>query len=259
VTKVSPTHGVSPASAPPDATTLPPFPLTFDAETKEALVKPGDTNAFYVFRLTNTSPSAVVVDRVWTSCGCTAARLPSLPWVLAPEADGQIEVELDLRGKRGILSKSVYLYTPSAFKILTVNATVPDPMMAGLTDRLRNMQAAAADRQAVFRADCAPCHAEPGKGKLGRELFQAVCAICHEAEHRATRVPDLRALDHPPDAEHWRQWIRQGKTGTLMPAFAQAEGGPLTDEQVRSLVEYLGARDPARWPVPPPAPPPARP
>jgi hypothetical protein len=58
-------------------------------------------------------------------------------------------------------------------------------------------------------------------------------------------VPDLHALKHPTDAALWRKWITSGKgiipaqVGSMMPAFSQAEGGPLTEEQISSLVDYL--------------------
>ena len=52
-------------------------------------------------------------------------------------------------------------------------------------------------------------------------------------------VADLHNLKTPPNAEYWKFFIVNGKPGTLMPAFAQAHGGPLSDAQVASLVEYL--------------------
>jgi hypothetical protein len=52
-------------------------------------------------------------------------------------------------------------------------------------------------------------------------------------------VPDLKALKHPTNEEHWRKWIKSGRQGSMMPAFAKAEGGPLSDEQVESLVKHL--------------------
>jgi len=106
-------------------------------------------------------------------------------------------------------------------------------------DRTRIQQMVAIDRQAVFKGDCAKCHAEPTVGKMGHELYVAGCGICHDAEHRAAMVPDLRALKHPTNAEHWRQWITASKPGSLMPAFSQAHDGPLNDEQIASLVNYL--------------------
>jgi mono/diheme cytochrome c family protein len=227
---------------------LEPFPLIFDAEQQEITAEPGWTNLVFAFRFTNTSPTEVTLDRVHASCGCTTPRLAGLPWRLAAGTNGSFEVAMDVRGKRGQISKAVYVYTSKGFKALTVRAILP---VAGTmtADRARNLQLAAADRQAVFRGDCARCHAHPAQGKQGRELYQAVCAVCHEAEHRADMVPDLRLLKHATDAAHWRQWATHGKSGTLMPAFADSEGGPLSAPQIDSLVDYLTGRFPSRMPV----------
>jgi hypothetical protein len=59
-------------------------------------------------------------------------------------------------------------------------------------------------------------------------------------------VPDLKALPHATDAEHWRGWITFGRVGSLMPAFGKAEGGPLTDDQIASLVDHLVKTHPSR-------------
>ena len=55
--------------------------------------------------------------------------------------------------------------------------------------------------------------------------------------------------------EFWRTWITAGKAGSLMPAFATSQGGPLNDMQIASLAAYLNAVIPSK--VPPPAPVPA--
>ena len=62
-------------------------------------------------------------------------------------------------------------------------------------------------------------------------------------------VPDLRNLKTPTNDEFWRTWIAHGKAGTLMPAFSTAEGGPLTDMQIASVVLYLNTYIPSH-PVP---------
>jgi mono/diheme cytochrome c family protein len=49
----------------------------------------------------------------------------------------------------------------------------------------------------------------------------------------------LKALNRPTPRDYWLQWIAHGKPDTLMPAFAVKEGGPLTEEQIHSLVEWL--------------------
>jgi mono/diheme cytochrome c family protein len=52
-------------------------------------------------------------------------------------------------------------------------------------------------------------------------------------------VPDLHKVNSEGGAEYWRNWIVKGKVGSLMPAWAQSEGGPLTPEQIESVVQYL--------------------
>jgi mono/diheme cytochrome c family protein len=126
--------------------------------------------------------------------------------------------------------------------MLRVNI-LPAPPAPPLSDaeRARGMAAAKVDRQAVFKGDCASCHAKNVEGKYGQELFAQVCAICHEATPRATMVPDLHNLKDPTSQEFWQTWITSGKPGTLMPAFARSQGGPLSDQQIASLAAYLNA------------------
>jgi hypothetical protein len=58
-------------------------------------------------------------------------------------------------------------------------------------------------------------------------------------------VPDLAVAKAPRDAAYWRKWINEGKEGTLMPGFARMHGGPLSDEQITSLVDYVVGHFPA--------------
>jgi mono/diheme cytochrome c family protein len=120
----------------------------------------------------------------------------------------------------------------------------------GDADRLKNMQLALADRQAVFKSqECAKCHADPARGKTdGRLVYGAVCATCHDSQLRAAVVPDLRTLHHPTDAEHWRRWITYGRAGSMMPAFAESQGGPLTEQQINALVDFMVLAFPNRRP-----------
>ncbi|HXG49340.1 MAG TPA: DUF1573 domain-containing protein [Methylomirabilota bacterium] len=246
-TQVPPQNLVQALSAPAPVATpaiaTPPTAIVWDSEFKEKTASYGDTNAVIVFWLTNTSSAEVVVNSVRPSCGCTVAKLPSQPWRIGPGESGPIEASLDLRGKSGTLTKSLYVDSSSGPKTLLFKVTIPDRQGAismSDPDRIRNVQLATADRQVVFKnADCAKCHAEPAHGKFGAQLYQAACAICHDTPHRATMVPDLRALKHPTNADTWRAWIKYGRVGSLMPAFDQSQGGPLTDDQIESLVNYL--------------------
>lgn len=52
-------------------------------------------------------------------------------------------------------------------------------------------------------------------------------------------VPDLCSSDSPNDYSYWIPMITLGVPGTLMPAFAKEEGGPLTADQINSLASVL--------------------
>jgi len=123
--------------------------------------------------------------------------------------------------------------------VLHINILPPVIPKMTEAERARGVAAAKIDRQAVFHDDCAKCHLKNIQGKYGKPLFDSVCGICHEAEQRATMVPDLHNLKTPTNDEFWRTWIAHGKPGSLMPAFITSEGGPLTDVQIASLATYL--------------------
>ena len=106
-------------------------------------------------------------------------------------------------------------------------------------ERARSLEMAKADRQAIFRGDCVTCHVKPGRGKYGKPLYDAVCAVCHDSKNRASMVPDLHAIKVPTNMEFWQTWIAHGKAGSLMPAFSAANGGPLSQMQIASLAQYL--------------------
>jgi mono/diheme cytochrome c family protein len=208
--------------------------------------------AHFVFSFTNISSGNVVILDAHGSCSCTAAELPSRPWIIPAGTNGQIGATVNLVGKSGMQIKSVTVTTDKGSKDLILRITILPPVIPTLTDaeRARGVEIAKADRQAVFKGDCASCHVPKIEGKYGQALYDAVCAICHDNEHRAAIVPDLHNLKTPTNDEFWRTWIAHGKAGTLMPAFATAEGGPLNDMQIATLAAYLNSTIPSH--VPPP-------
>lgn len=250
IRQLAPVRTGVPASVMPGSPGMPARPysppkqetiLAWDGLVKEANLKPGETSAHFQFAFTNTSPQEVMVNAVRTSCGCTVAKVPRMPWPIPAGTNAAFEVTVDVRGKSGTVTKTVTVDTSAGYRYLTVRVAIPvvgGGSMAS-ADRARNLQVALADRQSVLKGDCAVCHVTPGVGKKGGDLYAAVCGVCHEAEHRASMVPLLRALNKPMQAEDWRRVITEGKPDSLMPAFAADHGGPLTAEQIDSLVAYL--------------------
>lgn len=251
------TIATTPAVYVPDMThandPLPDGVLAWDELTKTTDAAADQLQAHFTFNFTNVSFGNITIVNVHPSCGCTTAQLPPLPWIVAAGTSGQIGLTVDLRGKSGTLFKTVNFSTDKGSKTLMLRITILPPVIPTMTDadRARGVAAAKVDRQAVFKNDCATCHVFPGNGKYGQALYNAVCAVCHEAEHRATMVPNLHAIKTPTNEDFWQTWIAHGKPGSLMPAFATAEGGPLNDMQIASLAAYLNAAIPSHAPSPP--------
>jgi mono/diheme cytochrome c family protein len=242
ITNSPPLLTVQPAQPTPSPTAL--TNLVFDAETKEFHAKAGDTEANFVFHFKNASDVPVHVLSVRASCGCTTAKLPAMPWVISAGTNDELSAKMTLAGKPpGETTKTLTIQSTNGTKILFVKVIIPAPSQAGMTasDRAKNQELAKADRQAVFKNDCASCHVTPTVGKMGKELYTTACGICHDSEHRASMVPDIAALNRPPDTNYWRTTIADGvsKPGSLMPAFSQDHGGPLTKAQIDSLVAYM--------------------
>jgi mono/diheme cytochrome c family protein len=198
------------------------------------------------------TPASVTILDVHPSCGCTTAELPPTPWTIPPGAREQIPVTVNIEGKSGVLPKSINVSTDKGFKVLWMRITIVPPPIRIMTDadRARGLAVAKVDRQAVFKGDCADCHIKQGEGKYGKALFDSVCAVCHEANPRATMVPDLHNLKVSTNDAFWRTWIAHGKYGSLMPAFSTADGGPLSDMQIASLAAYLNQVFPSKVPSP---------
>lgn len=221
-----------PAPASPLAWTMAPVQFTTEDHT----------HAEIRFSLRNSSDAPLTINEVEPSCGCTVVEAPARPWTLPPRTGGVLVAQVDLRGKRGELHKVIRLITSAGDVSLPVKIQIPESPLSA--SRQQNLVIALLDAQAIFRGDCASCHAAPATDKTGGELYLAVCAICHEAHPRAEAVPDLQEATRDKTADYLRSWITEGKAGTLMPPFAKDKGGILDAAQIESLVDFLRTQPP---------------
>jgi mono/diheme cytochrome c family protein len=222
--------------------------FAWDSISKETNAVAGAAKAYFTFSFTNVSAANVAILDVHASCSCTTAQLPSLPWIISPGSNGQFGVTVNLGGRMGTLFKPATVKTDKGsqtlmLKITILPAVIPTQSEA---DRAKSLELAKTDRQMIFRGDCAVCHVKPGEGKYGKPLYDAVCAVCHESQKRASMVPDLHNLKTPTNVDFWQTWIAHGKAGSLMPAFSTTDGGPLSDMQIAALAQYLAATFPSQ-------------
>lgn len=183
------------------------------------------------FEFVNSGNLDLVIQRLTSSCGCTAAVASSGPY--RPGESGVIDVTYDSRGKIGHTIKEVQVFSndPQSPKTIALEGEVHleaghPPMNPG---------------DVLFAGSCADCHAVPAKGKTGKDLYNAVCFMCHDFPQQSGKkaiAADQSALSQLPEKE-LKKLISKGMLGTSMPGFLEAHGGPLTKQQIKSLVEYL--------------------
>ena len=220
----------------------------WDSLGKRHQSKPDELDIAFEFHFHNHTDKVIRITQAFSSCGCTVAALPKKPWIIKPGEKGSIPITMDVRGKVGIIEKDSTIVTSRGTIVLTTKVAIgANTSTTGgaprrersAEERAANLKLAAKNRQAVFQNNCVECHVKPTEGKRGRQLYATACGICHDAKKRAPFVTELRAIAKGKDRAYWDQWIRDSKTGTLMPAFGKKHGGPLDESQIKSLVVYL--------------------
>jgi len=94
---------------------------------------------------------------------------------------------------------------------------------------------------------------DDGQLQLGAQVYIENCAICHGANGEG-RVGATLAKNWPsirPDLAT-RATIADGVSGTVMPAWSQENGGPLTDAEIDAVVTYILSWQTGGVPVIPP-------
>ena len=146
---------------------------------------------------------------------------------LKPGERGKIKISVDIRGKLGIIYKTVQVHTNDP-----VSPQVTLGVRMGIKD-LAHMKTYSASE--IFGGTCRSCHVLQGRGKQGFDLFVADCIMCHAAGSTAPAANDMRQKSEG----RIERAIREGVDKTSMPGWDLRHGGPLGEEEIMGLVDYL--------------------
>lgn len=193
------------------------------------------TKAETTFILTNVGTDTLQIMSANPSCGCTAAVLDAK--LLAPGKTSRLKVTFDPHNKaEGPFTKVITLVSNS------VVSPQKQIRIHGMIYRSKLAHKEVMHLDGVFQGNCASCHVDKGKGELGAKLYEADCAICHGSKADNKPGPDITSddmLNIPP--AKLRTIIAEGRANTNMPAFHTKYKGPLNDDEIASIVDYIGA------------------
>ena len=189
------------------------------------------------FTFKNAGTGNLVILSAKGSCGCTAAIVSTGPF--KPGETGYIDVTYDSRGKFG-----------RVFKDVRVDSNDPSsPAMIALEGMvMEGHHPAMATGEVLFKGSCAECHAIPAKGKEGKELYEAVCSMCHDPILASKKMSLPRQDLAFVSGKNLKKNIADGLPNTSMPGFSMKHGGPLTKKQIKSLLKYLESLKPSELP-----------
>lgn len=177
----------------------------------------------HTFIFENKGTQDLWIKEVTTSCGCTAALVRSN--TVKPGEKGEIKVSYDSQGRAGKVSRTITVVSNDQVepvKELTIDAYVTPSMHEAFNVN-----------ESLFSEKCGACHFNPALNKKGKELYDAVCAFCHG--RTAGGLEKLKGLEGGVFVER----TRNGISGTEMPAWSKDKGGPLDEEQIMSLSNFI--------------------
>lgn len=210
--------------------------IQFNEEVHEFGKIEQNTMAETQFIIKNVGTDTLEIFSNSPSCGCTAAVLDNKR--IAPGAVTRLKVTFDPHNKaEGPVVKTITVVSNA------VNGAQRTLRIQGEIFKSKTAHTGAAmSIQHVFEGACASCHVEKGKGELGAKLYEADCAICHgsKAEFKpGADITDASMMEH--DIKSWKKIITEGIPNSNMPAFGTKSKGPLGEDEIESLVDYLKA------------------
>jgi len=227
--------------------------ITVDEQDYQFGRVPNDRAVEHVFKVTNAGTKPLVITRVSTSCGCTAAMMESS--VVDPGKTGRLRVSFNPRGQHQVVSRTVTIHSndpesPALQIKITAEVAAPgeERKAPGPPQRAHPPEA-----KLEFKSGCLKCHGPASATQRGPKLYASACGACHGAVGGGVSIaremigPPLRLVSTTVKTPAgMTQVISSGTGNPRMPGFGKAYGGPLSDAQVASLVEYIIKGFPAR-------------
>ncbi|MEK7766760.1 MAG: DUF1573 domain-containing protein [bacterium] len=207
---------------------------------------PADRAVEHVFKVRNAGTKPLVVSRVQTSCGCTAAMMESS--VVEPGKTGKLRVSFNPHNQHASVTRTVTIYSNDE-RTPTLQLKVSADVVAPGDERKPDVPVVRAhpkEAALAFTPACLRCHGPAQADESGAKLYASACAKCHGAAGEGVSIekekvaPSLRLNGmsvRSPDGI--RQVIAAGTGHPHKPGFSRAYGGPLSDKQIASLVELI--------------------
>jgi cytochrome c5 len=211
--------------------------IRFDTVEHDFGKVPSDQKVSLKWTFHNDGDAPLEILNLKPSCACTATAVRSDP--VPPGGSGVIEVTFDPVGQFGQVRKSVAVTSNDPehkIVILRMKADVSTTSVERVAAGHPPISG-----QSLLIGECASCHARPAADKQGHDLFAAICAMCHGARGEGGRAPSLREPGYlaSHDDKALAEAIAYGTVNPKMPGFVDVMGGPLSHDQVESLVRLL--------------------
>ncbi len=188
-------------------------------------IKEGEA-AIATFIIRNNNPEAIELVDIQASCGCTVAEPDS--YIIGAGGFTQLKVAVDTTAKQDGIKKSVFITDSlgnKATATLTFNVVSNPHLKMGSV-------------KGIFDGQCASCHFEPLKAAIEpSKLYEVGCAMCHGEGAVGAYAPDLRHHD----TQTLKTIIAQGVGKPQMPGFAVKHGGPLSEQQIHDLANWIAS------------------
>ena len=146
---------------------------------------------------------------------------------LGPQEKGKISVNINVKGKKGNIRKTIQVKTNDPANPVTILSLTME-----VRDRMHLSKFKAKE---IFNNQCSGCHVEKGNKKKGIELFQADCIMCHDFGKSASSILEMSKKSKG----YLINAIRNGVEGSSMPGWSLKNSGPFGEEEIASLVDLI--------------------